>query len=427
MTRFGRLTVLAFFGAMLAALITAPVVMSQRIHIDIKDPFARQIPMAVAPLKALGPSGVDYGESLWRLMNGDMSFVGYFRMLPRRSFLEKPSQAGLTASTIRWQDWRLIGAQFLIKGGYKVLGSQMTVELRVFDVLRGRLIVGRRYVGSPADARQMVHRFSDEVIKAIFGERGIFSTKIAYVAGGRIMVMDFDGHNPGSVSRVGGVQGLSWSPNGSRIAFSRLTDLGTAIYVQGASGGRPRRVTGRVGGISITPAFSPKGGGLAAALSFPGGESDLYLISLTGKRLRRLTRYGGIDVSPAWSPDGGRLAFASGRAGGRQVFVMSLGGGARRISYAGSQNTDPAWSPRGDLIAFVGRGGGGSSIYVVKPDGTGVKRLGPGDTPSFSPDGRMIVYSRGGRIWVMNANGANQRPLGRASGRNPVWSPRLGR
>jgi TolB protein len=224
---------------------------------------------------------------------------------------------------------------------------------------------------------------------------------------------------------VGGVEDVAWSPGGKRLAFTRLTDWGTRIYIQSAQGGPPTRVTGRENGISTTPVFSPKGGALAATLSFPGGESDIYLISAAGRRIKRVTTWRGIDVSPSFSPDGGQIAFASDRAGGRQVFVAGLGGGVRRLSYTGNQNTDPAWSPRGNLIAYVGRGGGGAMIYAIRPDGQGLKALGAGDNPSFSPDGLMIVYSRGGRIWVMNSDGSNQRPLGKLTGRYPRWSPRL--
>ncbi|MBU0516865.1 MAG: Tol-Pal system beta propeller repeat protein TolB [Proteobacteria bacterium] len=397
-----------------------------RIHIDIRDPFAKKYPVAVAPFKSLGNfSQVALATHLRQIVADDLAFVGFFRLLPRTSFTENPATAGLTADRTDWQSWKSIGAQFLIKGGYNLVGDQLTVELRLFDVLSQRLIIGQRYVGARADERRMIHRFADRAMKALFGEWSVFSTRIAYISGGRIMVADFDGHNPRGVSRVGGVEDLSWSPDGKGLAFTRLTDWGTRIYVQGSAGGAPRRVTGRVNGISTTPVFSPKGGSLAATLSFPGGEADIYLLSTGGRVLKRLTRWRGIDVSPAFSPDGGRIAFASDRAGGRQVFVMGLSGGARRLTYSGNQNTDPAWSPRGDLIAYVGRGGGGATIYTVRPDGQGVKVLGPGDNPSFSPDGRMIIYARGGRLWVMNADGSNQRPLKGLAGRYPRWSPRL--
>jgi TolB protein len=403
-----------------------PAAAEGRIQIDIRDPFAKKYPVAVAPFKALGPfAQVALAAHLRRIMVDDLAFVGVFRLLRPSLYSENPATSGLTEAKIDWQSWKSIGAQFLIKGGYKLVGDQLTIDLRLFDVLSQRLLFSAQYRGQRADDRRMIHRFADQVMKNLFGEWSVFSTRIAYISGGRIMVADFDGHDPHGVGRVGGVEDVAWSADGARLAFTRLTDWGTRIYIQGSQGGAPRRVTGRVNGISTTPVFSPKGGALAATLSFPGGEADIYLIAASGKTIKRLTRWRGIDVSPCFSPDGGRIAFASDRAGGRQVFVASLGGGARRLTYAGSQNTDPAWSPRGNLIAYVGRGGGGATIYVIRPDGQGLKALGPGDNPSFSPDGLMIVYTRQGRIWVMNADGSNQRPLGKLTGRYPRWSPRL--
>jgi TolB protein len=422
----------AFFVAALTllwlAVAAAPrqVAAQGRIQIDIRDPFAKKYPVAVAPFKALGPFGqVALAAYLRRIMADDLAFVGLFRVLPLASYTENSATSGLASNQINWQSWKSIGAQFLIKGGYQLVGDQLTVDLRLFDVLGERLLFSARYQGQRSDDRRMVHRFADQVMKNLFGDWSVFSTRIAYISGGRIRVADFDGHDPRGVSRVGDVEDVSWSPDGKRLAFTRLTDWGTRIYVQSALGGPPQRVTGRVNGISTTPVFSPKGGALAATLSFPGGESDIYLISTTGQRIRRVTAWRGIDVSPSFSPDGGQIAFASDRAGGRQVFVTGVGGGARRLSYVGNQNTDPSWSPRGNLIAYVGRGGGGAMIYVIRPDGQGLKALGPGDNPSFSPDGLMIVYSRNGRIWVMNSDGSNQRSLGGLVGRYPRWSPRL--
>ena len=81
-------------------------------------------------------------------------------------------------------------------------------------------------------------------------------------------------------------------------------------------------------------------------------------------------------------------------------------------------------------IAFSAWSGGSTDIYTVNPDGTGLTRLtsdpARDDDPAWSADGRYIAFNRDLYIWVMDADGANQRqvygPLDYALGR-PSWSP----
>jgi TolB protein len=127
------------------------------------------------------------------------------------------------------------------------------------------------------------------------------------------------------------------------------------------------------------------------------------------------------------------MAYVSNQGGGPGIYVTSgSGGSGARISPSGT-STDPSWSPKGDKIAFVYRE---RDICVVNPDGSGLVQLTGGQGrnlhPSFSPDGRMIVFSsdRGGQsqLYVMSANGDRQQPLMpefKGSQTLPTWSPEM--
>jgi Tol biopolymer transport system component len=91
------------------------------------------------------------------------------------------------------------------------------------------------------------------------------------------------------------------------------------------------------------------------------------------------------------------------------------------VPTASSVSADPDGT-----IAF-GRSG---SVYVANVDGTGVRRLGKGSTPSWSPDGRRIAFhryvrGRNSEIVVVDADGRNERRLTRHPAEDlwPVWSP----
>lgn len=71
------------------------------------------------------------------------------------------------------------------------------------------------------------------------------------------------------------------------------------------------------------------------------------------------------------------------------------------------------------LIAFKR----GNDIYTIGATGTGLRRLTyeGGQTPRWSRDGKQIVFTRNGGVWVMQADGSGQRRI--ATGKQPTWSP----
>jgi TolB protein len=104
-----------------------------------------------------------------------------------------------------------------------------------------------------------------------------------------------------------------------------------------------------------------------------------------------------------------------------------------RLPTSSAGGYDPAWSPAGDRIAFVSEEAGNDEIYSINPDGSDLRRLTTNTWewdkhPSWSPDGTQIIFwsNRGSgrrQIWIMNADGSNQRPL-LDSGLNdwdPIW------
>jgi len=413
---------------------------AQRVYIDITQPSFAPISIAVPDFKFLSSEQTQLSKEMSGALAGDLEFSGIFRPLYPKGFLEDPQTMGLNASEIRFNTWQSLQAEFLVRGAYQVQGNSIRLEARLFDVFGSKMILGKVYEGDARSWRAMIHRFADEILLLLTGERGVFDTKIAFVqCQGKtkeIFVSDFDGGNAVQVTRD---QNLSlsptWSPDGSQIAYVSFKDGNTKIYAANVLDGTQRLLSGHPG-LNIAPAWRPGSRELAATLS-RGGNPDIYLLSSSGEILQKLVQGWSINVSPSWSPDGRKLAYVSNETGTPQIYVLDVGSGQkRRITFSGNYNTSPAWSPKGDWIAYSGSVGGRHNIFIIKPDGSDVRQLtrgeGDNESPTWSPDGRMIAFSStrqgGSAIWMLLTNGAGTRRVTRMPGSQelPDWSPRLG-
>jgi len=406
-------------------------------YIDISNPFLRKIPLAIPLFK--NETGTQeekhLSESSADLLASSLEFTGYFKLLDRGAFLFDPQKDGVLTPQINFANWTVIGSELLITGLFKEVGGDITIELRLFDTFKARRIIGKKYSGRKADQRQMIHRFCSEVIKYLTGHRGVFGSKIAFVSSGsgnkEIYSCAFDGYNPQQVTRSHSISLFpAWSADGRYLAYTSYKNGKPDIFIKNLAEMQETSIGQK--GLNITPAWVPGKFELAATLSF-SGDQEIYLLTGSGKVIKRLTNIRGIDVSPTWSPDGKKFAFVSNRAGSPQIYVQDLASGkVRRLTFEGSYNTQPNWSPQGDKIVYASVVDGRRNIVVIDLDGQEPLQLthesGDNEAPSWSPDGSLIVFSsnREGpfRIYVMTSFGTDQRRLLVMTGEqtNPKWS-----
>lgn len=242
--------------------------------------------------------------------------------------------------------------------------------------------------------------------------------------------------------------GAAWSPDGSRLAFSRQVGDGTALFVMDRDGSDVRRVTTPVttpDGVrssDVTPAWSPDGERLAFASDRAGGESDVWGVDVDGTHLTRLTRTPAFtgDGNPAWSPDGRWIWFDSDRVGvfNREVHRMRPdGSGVQRMTRTadGVDDGAPDVSPDGRQVVFTStRADGSQDLFTMRSDGTGVRPLGtPAGGrdevfPRWTAGGDRVLFWRFGSaddpvetIWVVDADGTDRRQL--TAGRSDDAAP----
>lgn len=432
--------------ALMVAFVAALVVpcVQGRVILDINEPAFVQVPLVLPKWRSLERTPPDTVREAYKILFNDLSLSGFFRLIDYQS-LRSDLQGREGIPELRsLADWETTGADYLVAGEALLVPETMGFKVRValFDLVENRFISERRREGTTKNLREVVHRVSDDIIQDLTKERGVNTTKIAFVVesaigGKEIYVADFDGGNVRPVTRNQSINiSPAWSPDG-RLAFTSYLKRNPDLYLIDPRG-NPESLQrfSFFPGVNASPSWSPDGKQIALMLG-KEGKSEIFLLNADGSNPRKLTKSHGNEATPRWSPDGKWIVFVSDRSGSPQLYIMrSDGSDVRRLTYEGNYNTHPSWSPKGNRIAYCGREGGRYQIMTIRPDGSERQVLtsgsGDNESPCWSPDGRYIAFSSnragGSKIYIMNANGSNQRRLtsGSSGGEwSPAWSKRF--
>lgn len=412
----------------------APAVLyAQPGYIEVNAPGNRQLKLAVEPLRSVSATAApDAAKFVADVIAFDMNMSGVIKAEIRPI----PSTAKLLSLVdVDFVPLLSNGFDLMVRGEYSLKGEQLTAEFRLFDVVNRKLITAKRYLGSLKDLRRFSHTFADEILRALTGQVGVFTTKIAYVSSQtgnkELYVMDWDGNNPLPMTKNGSINlNPDFSPDGREIIFTSYKQRNPNLYRRSLSNKAEVAISSRKG-LNMTGSWSPDGSKIALALS-KDGDAEIYTLDKNGKNPTRLTVNPALDLYPAWSPDGRQIAFVSDRLGKPQIFVMNAeGGDVRRLTTSGSYNVNPRWSPKGDKIAYTRMTDGSFNIFTIAPDGSSDSQLtldGNNENPTWSADGRFISFSSkrsaGNGIYVMRADGSGQIKVSQGKGAffQPCWS-----
>ena len=413
-----------FVAALTAAAAAGPA--AAQFRVEITGIGANQIPVAVAPFRdeAVAPVPVS------AVIRADLQRSGVFRLIDAPAGLDERSPPALDA-------WRGKGADALAVGSIaRLADGRWDVRVKLWDLVKGTELLAQSHVAQAGDLRLAAHRVADAIYERLTGERGVFATRIAYVAKTgnryRLHVTDADGEG-GQIALASADPIISpaWSPDGKALAYVSFEGQKAAVWVQDVASGQ-RRLIANFRGSNSAPAFSPDGRELALTLS-RDAVAQLYRIPREGGTPRRLTTSNAIDTEPVFTPDGRQIYFVSDRGGGPQIYRVSASGGAvQRITFDGSYNVSPAISPDGTLLAYVTRRDGAFKLMTLELGGGSPLSLTDtrhDESPSFAPNGRLLLYAtrlQGSDVLMTTTLDGRIKTRLVSSGadmREPAWGP----
>ncbi|MEY2538775.1 MAG: TolB protein [Verrucomicrobiota bacterium] len=343
---------------------------------------------------AISPLGGGEGANATKILQNDLTLSGYFILSGSASYTARGTASGGT-----------LQGQVADRGGSTVLS--------------------KTYSGS---VRENAHRFANDIIETLTGNKGLATSKIAFIGtrSGKkeVYVCDYDGSNVRQLTHDGVISvHPSISADGRRIAYTGYQSGYPDVYVIDLGSGARSRIV-NFPGTNSGAAFSADGGRIALSVS-KDGNPELYTVSAGGAGARRLTRTHGVESGPTWSPNGDEIIYSSDERGAPQLYRISASGGqGQLISTGHGYCTEPNWSPDGKKVAFNVRGGGEFEVAVLDLSGGGTRIVSSGENPVWGADSRHIIFAQGGGLYLLDTVTSRKNKILDGVGKitEPSWS-----
>ena len=267
-------------------------------RVEVSGVGVTQLPIAVSTFR-----GQDLvSQKIAAIVQADLERSGQFRIIDAGGVsLDEMTRPDLAL-------WRSKSADSLVNGSIsRLVDGRFDVRFRLWDVVRGQDIGAQSYAVTSTDLRLVAHQIADYVFERLTGEKGVFSTRIAYVtkSGPRyeLWVSDADGENAqAALASPEPIISPAWSPSGSQLAYVSFESRKPVIYTHDVLTGK-RRLIANFRGSNSAPAWSPDGRSLTVTLSKEGG-SQLYVIDAKGEKPRPRLKQGDIAPGRAITPAG---------------------------------------------------------------------------------------------------------------------------
>lgn len=422
---------LCFPALLIPLLLGAALPVRAELQIEIIKPNEQAPQIGVTPFAE--------GNDLSTIIQNDLRRSGRFASsasLPQTVYRSADLDPGL---------WQQAQIPYAVVGRVTPQGDDLLIQYELMDINKSQRLLGEQLTVSKARQREAAHLIADKIYQALTGVAGDFSGRIAYVlrqkasspetrARFALQIADTDGHDPKTVvESTEPILSPAWTPDGKSIAYVSFESGRPAIYLQALETGQ-RQVLAQFKGLNGAPSFSPDGQSMLFTASMDGNP-EIYRMDLSSKKLERLTRDTAIDTEARYAADGKSFVFTSDRGGNPQVYRYTFADGSiKRLTYRGSFNARASLSPDDQSMVLVHRPAGQQFQVTLQDLRSGVTvPLTPtplDESPSFSPNGQMIVYATReegrGLLAIVSTDGRFRMRLPSENGevREPAWAPR---
>jgi len=395
------------------------------------DPLRDKIGITVLPVAGA------YGDSVRTIISRDLDFSDRFTVIAVDS-ADPNALRPAAGGTLNYPLFARLNSTAVVQ----ITSAGTGLHVVLHDVGHAKIAnigdFALPAAGLGRDWRLGVHRVSDEIERWMTGQRGIAATRIAFMRGPAIRIIDSDGASEITVPTEPDGASPAWSPNGSTLAYTTF-GVSSRLLLLDLATGRTRPLAGPTrNNTYLTPVFGGNGSTVFYAREGDHG-SDIYSIPVAGGSPQQLTAgRGTANVMPTLSPDGRQIVFMTGRSGPPELYIMDSDGSNVRVltDYDFSEKnyrSDPDWSPDGRLIAYQERVNDRFQIRTIRVAGGTPKMLtseGENEQPSWAPDARHLVFTstRSGvrQLWVLDTESNRVRQLTKSAGSKLAsWSTRL--
>ena len=427
-----RMIIICLIAVMcMMAAVRLPIHAQQEVRIKITEGMP-MIPVALPEFYFTPQSVVDEAikTEMYNTLWDDLAYSRVFKTVPKEyySFIPKHDP-----SKIIYKDWASIQANILISGQVEVSADQRIIfSINVYDVKGEKFIFGRNFGGKLEFAGLIAHRAADAMM-TYFGEKPIFTTKIAFVStrdgNDEIYIMDYDGKRQTRVTYNQDIDLLpNWSFDREKILYTSYRKGNPDLYMFYLYTGKTEVLA--TGQANYSADWSREGDRIVYT-STRTGDAEIFIKDMNTRKDKQVTFNTAIDTSPCWGPNGREIAFISNRNGTAQVYLMDAeGSNIRRITSEGVRHDSPEWSPDGAQLAYTLVLGPGIDIYIFNLKNNTISKLtenaGRNENPTWCPDSRHIIFSsnRSGayQLYTVDYDGSNLRQL-TSAGENkmPAW------